>query len=93
MFDGTGRRRPRGSTTSVTLDHRYSPARASGGPLQAEQGSTLHRYSIGCSLSHTQSQCLGKTKKEKREITVFSARQDIREKTSLEWSLTVGPVV
>lgn len=71
-FDGTGPRHPRGSTASVILDHRYSPARASGRPLPAEQGSTLHRYSIGCSLSHTQSQWLGEEKK-RREITVFSA--------------------
>lgn len=69
------------------------PPPAPGRPLQAEQGSTLHRYSIGCSLSHAQSQCLGerkkklknrKTKERKKEITEFlPVRISVKKKTSL----------
>lgn len=75
---------PRGSTAGATFERRYSPARASGRPLQAEQGYTLHRYSIGCSLSHTQSQCLEGNRRRKEKSLHFLP-------VSLEWSIIVGP--
>lgn len=48
-------------TTTTTTCQSHTPHRA-------KQGSVLHRYSIGCSFSYMQSQCLGKKKK----ITLLS---------------------
>lgn len=59
--------------------------------------STLHRYSIGCSLAHPQSQCFywgGREEEEEveEEITAASACQYIHENKS-RVVVTVGPLL
>lgn len=77
------------------------PPPAPSRPLQAEQGSTLHRYSIGCSLSHAQSQCLGERKKKlkiekrkkERKKSLNFCPSGYPWKNQVLWWITVGPLL
>lgn len=70
------------TTMGVAESHRAAPT--------VQQGSVLHRYSIGCSFSHVQSQCLGKTTK-KIIVYGFSACRYMDECQVV--GLTVGPLL